>query len=66
MTRYEELRAALFPVLVNRDDIAEHPGDYIPGAAAEAEKALVAWRKAHKVTAVEWHSLVKEYEELPF
>ena len=66
MTRYEELRAALFPVLVNRDDIEEHPGDYIPGAKAEADKALVAWRKANKVTAIEWHSLVKEYEELPF
>ena len=66
MTRYEELRAALFPVLVNRDDIEAHPGDYVPGAATEANKALVQWRKANKVTAIEWHSLVKEYEELPF
>ena len=66
MTRYEELRAALFPVLINQQDIEEHPGDYVPGAAAEAAKALVAWRKANKVTAIEWHSLVKEFEELPF
>lgn len=66
MTRYEELRAAVFPMLMNQHDIEERPGDFIPGAATEASKALLAWRKYHKVTANEWHSLVMEYKELPF
>lgn len=66
MTRYEELRAAAFPMLINQRDIVEHPGDHTPGAGTEAGKAMIAWRKDHKVTANEWHSLIKEYEGLPF
>jgi hypothetical protein len=66
MTRYEELRAAVFPMLINQRDIADHPSDFTPGAGTEASKALLAWRKYHKVTANEWHSLITEYKELPF